>query len=86
MLQSHLQVERQRDSRGLGGREKKKIIGSDIGGRGRREAQRAKRMNGNKQPGVSERGGQREDPLESTRHPGGERLSGLIGEDLSQNA
>ena len=56
-------------------------------GRGyRRDVQRSKRMNGNKQPGVSERGGQREDPLESTRHPGGERLSGLIGEDLSQNA
>jgi hypothetical protein len=49
----------------------------------RREAQRAKRIKGNKQSqGV---GGGGSDPVESTRDPEGEPLSRLIKGDLSQN-
>ena len=49
---------------------------------GRKEAQRAKRMNGNKHlQGVGDGG----DPLESTRDPGVDTLSGLNEGDLSQN-
>ena len=44
----------------------------------------ARRMNENVQPGGGGRG--RRDPLESTRDMGGEKLSGLNGGDLSQNA
>ena len=44
----------------------------------------ARRMNGNMQPGGG--GRNRRDPLESTRDAGGEKLSGLNGGDLSQNA
>jgi len=47
---------------------------------GRRESQRASRINGNMQP---QKVG---DPLESTRDLGGERLSELNGSDLRGNA
>jgi hypothetical protein len=47
-----------------------------------REAQRARRMNGNKQA----IGWEVRDPLESTRDPGHEILSGLNVADVSQNA
>jgi hypothetical protein len=49
----------------------------------RRESQRARRMNGNMQQCVVGGLGK---PLESHRDLGCERLRGLSGDDLSQNA